>query len=1257
MKGATRTVGAPEWARAFAAAPVGIAITAGPDDAYVYANEEFSCFADRPVEELLGRPLAETSRSVSAKGYRELAERVRRERAGATFREVRVVHELDGGEAYYDVRVEPLLDLGGAVEAVLLVVVDVTGRIEAQRRAETLAATQATVLEQMTNALVVVDPDGTITLENAAARSIAGAALVGRKLAELGDLLRASPVDEPGLADRPSIARALAGERVGPVEYRIVRPADGRPVWISYSIGPMRDARGEITGAIATVADVSTEHALRGAIAESEERLRRVYEAVGCGVLVRDRTGHIVFANEESARIFGVEQSALVGALHAPGIRRFAEDGAPMPTHSIPAQTALREKRIVRDVRSRLVRSDGTERWVRVDTVPIFGPDGEPEYAVTSFVDITARKHAEERLALSAREQAAVAELGRRALATTDLAALFAEATATVNELLGVDACRVLEHRPAEGTIVLRAGTLIGAETDAASIVDDPEASQAGYTLALGADVVANDLASEIRFAVYAPIVASGYRSTATVLIPGRDRPFGVLAVISRALEFGEDDVRFVRGVAHVLGEAIERIGAMERLRTNEERLRTVVENLPVALMVYDADGRVSLLAGSRSATRPDPEQRIGDSVFDINRRNPEGLNRIVRALRGEEVAEEVRRGDRSIEIRHQPVLGPDRQVSEVVGIALDITDRVQAKTELARKEAFVRAIFESVDTHIAVLDATGRIVDANPQWLEFGREAHGDLKDGVIGDDYLAHCHALGTDEAREVATGIEAVLRGERQRLAFEFPIDRGDERLWFQMHVQPMRSADGSVVVAHRDITERKRVETALEHQALHDTLTELPNRVLLRDRLRQAILAGRRRNTQVALLFIDLDRFKELNDTFGHQAGDVVLREVGERFINAVRASDTVARLGGDEFAVLIPLAADREEALMVARRVASSLEEPFVVEGETAFIEASVGIVLCPEHGEDVQTLMRRADVAMYAAKRSGSGIQLYEPEKDLHSPSAIGLAGDLRHAIERDELVLHYQPIVDLRTGRVVSVEALCRWKHPLRGVVAPGLFIPLAEETGFIKQIGLWTIGQALNAAARWNGDAPGLVVAVNLSMRNLRGNDLPRDIADLVERTGGDPTRLKIEITETAMMADAEHTLDVLGELQRMGIRLSIDDFGTGYSSLAYLQRLPADDIKVDRSFVLTMRKNSSDEAIVRSTVELAHSLGLRAIAEGVEDEPTLDRLRELGCDQAQGYAIGRPMGETQLREWLRSSPWGLAGPSGSPGGARRG
>ncbi len=1237
-----------EWAALFQTAPFGMAIMTGSDDRYAYVNDEYTRIAGRPAIEFIGRTVTESGVGEGSQGFAAAAERIRREKTGITRQGVTVKVPGSGGPRTLslDVRLEPLVDDGGNVGGVVMTLVDVTQRVQAQEHAAGLERLQSAVLQQMSNAVVIFDRDGRLVPLNDAAQAMAGVVEPAAfKAADLPSLLRVRTADgRPLEAERSPLRRALAGEVVPAAEYIMQRPTDHADFWVSYSAAPLRDEAGGISGAFAVLVNTSTEHTLRETIISSEDRLRRVYEAVGCGLLVRDATGTIIFANQEAARILGIPVAELVGALRAPGVTRFTEDGHVMENEEIPAATAVREGRDARDIRSRLVRSDGTEVWVRIDAIPIPAPDESVEYVVTSFIDITARKLAEERLKLRARQQSAIADLGRFALAANDLEALFAETVGVVNGLLGAETCRIIEHDPRQHRLYVRAGQRLTKGNEVEWIPDGPTGTQAGYTMAEGIDVVSNDLLTEKRFSIYQPLLDNGFRSTATVVIPGHDHPFGLLSTISRHLQFAPDDVAFLRAAANILGEAIERVDAIQRVQRNEARLRTVVDNLPLELMVYDASGRVTLTSGRRIPGRRPSAPMTGDSVFDVNKQNPAGLNRIVRALRGEEVHEEVRSGDRVIDMRHQPVLSADGSVSEVIGLALDVTERARGQAELARKEAFVRAIFDSVETHLAVLDSSGVIVDANQHWLEHVRSGEADMKDATIGDHYLTVLRACDTLESREAAAGIAAVLAGERPTFSLEFPLDRGGGRQWYQLSVERMHSPDGGVVIGHRDVSARKRIEDALEHQALHDVVTDLPNRTLLRDRLRQAILGARRRNTQVALLFIDLDRFKELNDTFGHPAGDVILREVGERFVNAVRASDTVARLGGDEFAVLIPLATDIDEAVMVGRRALASLQEPFFIEGESAVIEASIGIVLCPDHGEDVQTLMRRADVAMYSAKRAGAGLQVYEPEKDMHTPSAISLAGDLRHSVERGELVLHFQPIVDLRTSRCIGIEALCRWQHPTRGLIPPAMFIPLAEENGYIRQIGLWTMQEALRIISAANGAALP-VMSVNLSMRNLRGHDLAENLTEMIGRTGADPSRLKFEITETAMMADAEHALSVLGALQRMGIHLSIDDFGTGYSSLAYLQRLPVNDIKVDRSFVLNMLKNSSDEAIVRSTIELAHSLGLRAIAEGVEDEATLDRLRVLGCDEAQGYFVGRPMPLPEIVEWLATSPWGMA------------
>jgi len=344
--------------------------------------------------------------------------------------------------------------------------------------------------------------------------------------------------------------------------------------------------------------------------------------------------------------------------------------------------------------------------------------------------------------------------------------------------------------------------------------------------MAEGIDVVSNDLLNEKRFSIYQPLLDNGFRSTATVVIPGRDRPFGLLATISRHLQFAPDDLAFLRAAANILGEAIERVDAILRLQRNEARLRTVVDNLPVELMVYDASGRVTLTSGRRIPGRRPLTPMTGDSVFDVNKQNPSGLNRIVRALRGEEVHEEVRSGDRVIDMRHQPVLSADGAVSEVIGLALDVTERARSQAELARKEAFVRAIFDSVETHLLVLDSSGVIVDANRHWLEHVRSGAADMKDATIGDHYLTVLRACDTVESREAAAGIAAVLAGERPAFSLEFPLDRDGGRQWYQLSVERMRSPDGGVVIGHRDVSARKRIEDALEHQALHDVVTDLP-----------------------------------------------------------------------------------------------------------------------------------------------------------------------------------------------------------------------------------------------------------------------------------------------------------------------------------------------------------------------------------------------------------------------------------------------
>jgi diguanylate cyclase (GGDEF)-like protein/PAS domain S-box-containing protein len=438
--------------------------------------------------------------------------------------------------------------------------------------------------------------------------------------------------------------------------------------------------------------------------------------------------------------------------------------------------------------------------------------------------------------------------------------------------------------------------------------------------------------------------------------------------------------------------------------------------------------------------------------------------------------------------------------------------------------------------------------------------------------------------------------------------------------------------------RDVTERRRTEAALRHQALHDPLTGLANRVLLSDRLDQALKQAARLGDSLAVLILDVDDFKAVNDTFGHQVGDELLREIGVRLRASTRETDTIARMGGDEFGILLPGLEGRHDAEHGARRLIAAFEEPLEVDGHRLAVGASLGIALYPEHGDDAAGLLRRADVALYAAKRAARRSSFYATEDDQFSPRRLALRAELREAIENDGLEVHFQPKVACATARVVGVEALVRWRHPEHGLMAPDQFIPIAEHSGLIAPLTGVVLRRSLAARAAWAELGWQLPVAINLSPRQLHDRQLPDTIATLLSSVGATAGGIQFELTESAVMADVERALDILGRLERMGVKLSIDDFGTGYSSLSHLRRLPVAEIKIDKSFVLDLADNRPDRTIVRGIVDLGHNLGLSVAAEGVQNEETLELLTGFGCDVAQGHHLGRPMPAAELAEWLR-------------------
>jgi diguanylate cyclase (GGDEF)-like protein/PAS domain S-box-containing protein len=501
--------------------------------------------------------------------------------------------------------------------------------------------------------------------------------------------------------------------------------------------------------------------------------------------------------------------------------------------------------------------------------------------------------------------------------------------------------------------------------------------------------------------------------------------------------------------------------------------------------------------------------------------------------------------------------------------------------------------------------------------------------------------------DQAAVEAEDARTNATGEPFRMEYRL-LTRDGRYVWVRDEAIPVHDATGRMVSWHgilHDVTERKALEAQLAHQALHDVLTGLPNRALFNDRLEHALQTSARHGKPVAVLFLDLDRFKVVNDSLGHEAGDRILIEAGERFTGCLRAADTIARFGGDEFAILLEEVTGAE-ARLVAERILHESRAPFRLAGQEIYTTASIGVALSAPERTTPGDLLRAADVALYEAKRIGRAtVVSYEPEMTVQSAAWISLDGDMRRAIERSELVLHYQPIIDLATGTVRTLEALLRWKHPTRGLVLPDAFLPRAEEIGLIEEIGVWVLEEACRQLQAWRRTYPILTpqtINVNLAPRQLRDPNLVAHVARALAVADLHPSSLRLEIVEAALVEDLRATAGTLRSLRDLGVRLAIDDFGAGASSLASLRELSADVLKLDRSF-LSPLGGSDDETIVAALAALGHRLGMRVTAEGIETAEQLAAVRRAGCDSGQGYLLARPAPAGAVPDLLRRG-WAL-------------
>ncbi len=574
-------------------------------------------------------------------------------------------------------------------------------------------------------------------------------------------------------------------------------------------------------------------------------------------------------------------------------------------------------------------------------------------------------------------------------------------------------------------------------------------------------------------------------------------------------------------------------------------------------------------------------------------------------------------------------VLGRSVNASLVASVRLAVENQ-DLVTALSEKSGQLEATFEHVHQGVAVFERDGRLAT----WNARHRELHGYppelYRRGTPLSDFLRHDLARGG----EFGPAVDERLRLSGRRPAparFEQP---GAEQRFLEVERSPMPG--GGFVSTSTDITERKRTEARMLHLAQHDSLTGLPNRLLFQDRLRQAMARCRRDRSLLAVVLVDLDKFKEVNDAFGHRIGDDVLNQVGERMRAALRESDTVARIGGDEFALVLSDLPDAEAAALIADKISSQLDRPFGLAAGVWQPRASLGIALFPTDGQSPEALLQNADLAMYRAKAAGGGCQRFGTKIKHDFDQLQSLKRDLARAISRGQLRLEYQPQLDLQPEHVGAIEALLRWHHPEFGAVDPETLIKLAESSGQIATIGEWALTEACRVAVEWPGGERPVRVAVNVAASQLSQPDLVTQVARILDDSGLPAGRLELELTESSMLHEVERVQTTLEALRRMGVTLALDDFGTGYASLTHLKRFPLDILKIDRSFVAGLAA-PPDAAIVRSLIELGHRLGLRVVAEGVETEAQVAALRALGCDAVQGHGVARPLSATEIGRWL--------------------
>ena len=848
------------------------------------------------------------------------------------------------------------------------------------------------------------------------------------------------------------------------------------------------------------------------------------------------------------------------------------------------------------------------------------------------------------------RQETAIAELGQAALTGVDPLILLGQACALMEMTLRVSHCRALEIAPA-GRMIVRGAlgpneTFLHCSRDA-----EEDESLAMVTLLSETPFTFGHLEDETRFKASHLRDYHGVRSGAGVVIRTQYGPYGVMLVYSNEERvFAEYELAFLRSTASIVGEAIARGRAEDALRKSEARMRQLIATTLDAVIAVDRS--MNVIEWNKQA----------EDTFEIRARDVMGLplrtelfderelELFQEALRRHQSGRMSRLLRRRIETFARRASGERFPIEVTIAPAgsgndltftafiRDISARRLAESALEQREKRFRTIVEKSWSGVVLLDGDLRFSYAGSSTSHLIGYDEAEL----LGRSLFDFIHPRELDAARQVFAGILAMPNHESHgELRFRH---KNGNWIWMEGFSQNLlhEKSVGAIVLNYRDISQRKETEKQLEYRAYYDSLTGLPNRLLFRDRLVNSLSHARRNRVGLAVMYLDVDHFKLVNDGLGHTVGDALLADIATRLQASLRASDTISRIGGDEFSVLLPEIVNADGVAGVARKILDSLQQPFAVDGHEFFVTASIGISCFPADGEDAETLLKCADAALYRAKELGRNqAQLFTASMNERYVRRLALEQHLHHAVERQQLELYYQPIYDRARRRIVSVEALLRWRDPNRGLIQPAEFIQLAEETGMIIQIGEWALRTACVQLRRWHDQGlTTLRMAVNISAVQLQQRGLVDVVRMALDQNGLAPETLQLEITESAAMQSFDLTMNVLRELKAMGVSIAIDDFGTGQSSLIYLKHFPITTVKIDKEFLREVTSDETAAAIVSYVINLAHTLQLKVVAEGVETEAQYTFLRHYACDLMQGYLISRPLPADAVLPFLQQT-----------------